>query len=139
MISVVILGAGSVATHLFKAFSKAENISVNQWFNRSLKTIDAYKNSVEITDDLSKLKEADIYILAVSDDAISGLSSKLPFKNKLVVHTSGSVSVYDLDKKNKRGVLSPLPARPRGSCGPQGDPRKTALAYRRESHGIACP
>lgn len=108
MISVVIIGAGNVATHLYKAFSKAENISVSQWFNRSLKTIDAYKNSVEITDDLSKLKDADIYILAVSDDAISGLSSKLPFNNKLVVHTSGSVSVYDIDKKNKRGVFYPL-------------------------------
>jgi predicted short-subunit dehydrogenase-like oxidoreductase (DUF2520 family) len=108
MISVIILGAGNIATHLFKAFNKAENISVNQWFNRSLKTIDTYKNSVEITDDLSKLKEADIYILAVSDDAISDLSSKLPFNNKLVVHTSGSVSVYDLDKKNNRGVLYPL-------------------------------
>tara|TARA_R110000868_G_scaffold355329_4_gene616793 strand:- start:3373 stop:4143 length:771 start_codon:yes stop_codon:yes gene_type:complete len=108
MISVVILGAGNVATHLYKAFSKAENVSVHQWFNRSLKVIDAYKNSVEITNDLSKLKAADIYILAVSDDAISGLSSKLPFDNKLVVHTSGSVSVYDIDKKHKRGVLYPL-------------------------------
>ena len=43
MISVIILGAGNVATHLFKAFNKAENIVVNQWFNRSLKSIDAYK------------------------------------------------------------------------------------------------
>ena len=108
MTSVVILGSGNVATHLYKAFSKAKNVSVNQWFNRSLKTIDAYKNNVEITDDLSKLKDADIYILAVSDDAISDLSSKLPFDNKLVVHTSGSVSVYDIDKKHKRGVLYPL-------------------------------
>jgi len=108
MISVIILGAGNVATHFFKAFDKAENISVIQWFNRSLKSIDAYKNVVEITDDLSKLANADVYILAVSDDAISELSSQLPFENKLVVHTSGSVSVYDIDKKHKRGVLYPL-------------------------------
>ena len=40
MISVVILGAGNVATHLFHAFYKAENIVVNQWFNRNLKSID---------------------------------------------------------------------------------------------------
>mgnify|MGYP003671189277 CR=1 FL=1 len=108
MISVIILGAGNVATHLFKAFSEAENVSVIQWFNRHLKSIDAYKNRVNITDDLSKLKDADVYILAVSDDAISELSSQLPFNGKLVVHTSGSVSVYDLDKKHKRGVLYPL-------------------------------
>ncbi|GAA4977143.1 Rossmann-like and DUF2520 domain-containing protein [Algibacter aquimarinus] len=108
MISVVILGAGNVATHLFKGFRKADNVSVIQWFNRSLSSISSYKNEVDITDDLSKLKDADIYILAISDDAISNLSSQLPFENKLVVHTSGSVSVYDIDMKHKRGVLYPL-------------------------------
>ena len=108
MISVVILGAGNVATHLFKGFSKTSTVSVVQWYNRSLSTIQSYGNVVDVTDDLSTLKDADVYILAVSDDVISELSSKLPFENKLVVHTSGSVSVYDIDKKHKRGVLYPL-------------------------------
>ena len=108
MISVVILGGGNVATHLFKAFHKAENVVVNQWFNRTTKPIDLYKNVVEVTDNLALLKEADVYILAVSDDAISNLSSKLPFENRLVVHTSGSVGIHDLDKKHQRGVFYPL-------------------------------
>ncbi len=108
MISVVILGAGNVATHLFKGFSKTSEVSVVQWYNRSLSAIQSYEIIVDITDDLNTLKEADVYILAVSDDVICELSSKLPFKNKLVVHTSGSVSVYDIDKKHKRGVLYPL-------------------------------
>jgi predicted short-subunit dehydrogenase-like oxidoreductase (DUF2520 family) len=108
MISVIILGAGNVATHLFKAFQTAKEVCVIQWYNRSLEAIHSYKNLVEITDDISTLKEADVYILAVSDDVIGELSAKLPFENKLVVHTSGSVSVYDIDKKQKRGVLYPL-------------------------------
>jgi predicted short-subunit dehydrogenase-like oxidoreductase (DUF2520 family) len=108
MISVIILGAGNVATHLFKAFNKTDNVTVNQWFNRDLKRIEAYKNKVEIINDLSQLADADVYILAVSDDAIADLSIKLPFENKLVVHTSGSVGIYDLDKKHKRGVFYPL-------------------------------
>lgn len=108
MISVVILGAGNVATHLFKAFNKAENVTVNQWFNRDLKRIETYKNQVEITNNLSQLADADVYILAVSDDAIANLSTKLPLENKLVVHTSGSVGLYDLNKKHKRGVFYPL-------------------------------
>jgi predicted short-subunit dehydrogenase-like oxidoreductase (DUF2520 family) len=108
MISVVILGAGNVATHLYKAFNKTDNISVIQWFNRSLEVINQYKNDVDITNDLNNLKEADIYILAVSDDVIGKLSEQFPFENRLVVHTSGSVSVYDLDKKHKRGVFYPL-------------------------------
>lgn len=108
MISVIILGAGNVATHLFKAFNKAENSVVNQWYNRSLKPLQPFKNNVDIINDLSQLKDADIYIIAVSDDAIEELSKQLPFGNKLVVHTSGSVSLHNLDKKNKRGVLYPL-------------------------------
>jgi predicted short-subunit dehydrogenase-like oxidoreductase (DUF2520 family) len=108
MISVVILGAGNVATHFFKAFNNTKEVSVVQWYNRHIDTIKPYKNKVDITDDLNTLKDADIYILAVSDDVISDLSSKLPFENRLVVHTSGSVNIYDLDKKHKRGVLYPL-------------------------------
>lgn len=108
MISVTILGAGNVATHLFKAFGKSKEASVKQWFNRSIDSISSYKDDVDIIDDLSQLEEADLYILAVSDDAISELSSQLPFENRLVVHTSGSVSAYDIDKKHKRGVFYPL-------------------------------
>ena len=83
MISVVLFGAGNVATHLYKAFQTSKNVSVKQWFNRHLKPIETYKNEVEIIDDLSKLKEADVYILAVSDDAISEVSSQLPFENQI--------------------------------------------------------
>jgi predicted short-subunit dehydrogenase-like oxidoreductase (DUF2520 family) len=108
MIEVIILGAGNVATHLYKAFSKSENIILKQWYNRTLKQIEPYKNDVAITNDLSKLKEADVYILAVSDDAVEGLSKQLPFEDRLVVHTSGSVGLYDIDMKHKRGVFYPL-------------------------------
>lgn len=108
MISVVLLGAGNVATHLFKAFNASETVTVKQWYNRSLKTIDIYKNKVAVTDDLTQLKEADVYILAVSDDAIEALSEALPFENRLVVHTSGSTSIYDINIKHKRGVFYPL-------------------------------
>lgn len=108
MISVVILGAGNVGTHLFKGFNNAKDINVIQWYNRSLSAIEPYKNLVALTDDVQTLKDADIYILAVSDDVIPELSSKLPFEDKLVVHTSGSANVYELDMKHKRGVLYPL-------------------------------
>ena len=108
MISVVLLGAGNVATHLYKAFNNANEIIINQWFNRSLEPLQPFKNDVEITNDLCQLKDADVYIIAVSDDAITQLSSQLLFKNSLVVHTSGSVNLYHLDKKNSRGVFYPL-------------------------------
>lgn len=108
MIKVVLLGAGNVATHLYKALHSTNNVMVKQWYNRSLKTLQMYKNEVNLTDDISHLTNADIYLLAVSDDAIADLSKKLPFENRLVVHTSGSVNIHDLDKKNRRGVFYPL-------------------------------
>lgn len=108
MITVSIIGAGNVATHLFKAFSKTKTVSVKQWNSRDLNKISSFKNKVEIVADLNGLAEADIYIIAVSDDAISSVSEALPFKDRLVVHTSGSVGIYDLDKKNRRAVFYPL-------------------------------
>ena len=108
MIRITILGAGNVATHLFKAFNEADEITVNQWYSRNIKSIEPYKNEVEISDDISKIKPADVYILAVSDDAVSEVSKQLDFENRLVVHTSGSVVMYDIDKKHKRGVFYPL-------------------------------
>lgn len=108
MISVVLIGAGNVATHFFKGFEKAEQVSVVQWFNRSIDAIKPYQHVVEITDNMNHLKDADVYILAVSDDVVGELSDKLPFENRLVVHTSGCVGIHDLNKKHKRGVLYPL-------------------------------
>jgi predicted short-subunit dehydrogenase-like oxidoreductase (DUF2520 family) len=108
MIAVVLLGAGNVATHLYKAFSKTENVKVVQWYNRTRSSISSYANEVAITDKLDELKEADLYLLAVSDDSIAQLSQDLPFKNRLIAHTSGSVAMHDLDKKNEISVFYPL-------------------------------
>ncbi len=108
MISVVILGAGNVASHLFKAFQNSESVTIVQWYNRSINAISSYGNTVSITDNLDDLVDADVYLIAVSDTAIKPLSQRLNFDNRLVVHTSGSVNIHDIDKKHKRGVFYPL-------------------------------
>ncbi|MEM9680051.1 MAG: DUF2520 domain-containing protein, partial [Bacteroidota bacterium] len=108
MISVVLLGAGNVAHHLFHAFSMSEGVSFDQWYNRTLSSIAQYSHTTDTTDQLSQLKSADIYILAVSDDAISELSKTLNVTNGLVVHTSGSANIHDLNRKHRRGVFYPL-------------------------------
>jgi len=108
MINTIILGAGNVATHLYHALQKADGVTVSQWYNRNLSPLQQFKNEVDITSDITALKKADIYIIAVSDDAVAKLSTQLPFENRLVVHTSGSVSISDLNKKHQRGVFYPL-------------------------------
>ncbi len=108
MISVILFGAGNVASHLYNAFASSSEIEVSQWYHRDLSKLQVYKNKVAITDNLNALKDADIYILAVADDAVATLSEALPLNGKLVVHTSGSVNIHDLDRKHKRGVFYPL-------------------------------
>jgi len=105
MINIVILGGGNVAFHLTNALLKNSAVNVVQVYNRSLEKISCFKNSTSITNNLSELKDADIYILAVSDNVISELSSTLNLKNKLVVHTSGSMAMDELKSVSDKGVF----------------------------------
>ena len=95
MIRVVLLGAGNVATHLVNAFSNAKNIDLVQVYAReksSFKHIEI--NNINTTTNLNELKDADVYIIAIADDAIAKFSSQLKVKkNALLVHTSGSVAM----------------------------------------------
>lgn len=108
MISVVIIGSGNVAQHLLNAFEKSTKTNVIQIYSRNTAVIPALSNAVKITHDYAEIVNADLYIIAVSDNSIAEVSKNLPFTNKLVVHTSGSVGLEDLDAKNRKGVFYPL-------------------------------
>ncbi|WP_298538736.1 Rossmann-like and DUF2520 domain-containing protein [uncultured Aquimarina sp.] len=108
MITIVILGAGNVAQHLYTAFLNQSSVAIIQCYNRKGIRIHKDQKAATITNDLNKLKKADLYILAISDDAIKKVSNTLPFQNRLVVHTSGSVPIKAIDDKNSRGVFYPL-------------------------------
>ena len=104
MIKVVIIGSGNVAQHLVEAFSKSTETEVVQMYSRS----NFHSDAVSVINNLDDLVFADIYIIAVTDDAIGLISSQLPFENRMVVHTSGSVSMEAIDAKNRQGVFYPL-------------------------------
>lgn len=108
MIKVVLIGSGNVAQHLIQAFAKIKKIEVLQVFSRRKETIIPLLDSIKIINDFNDLVEADLYIIAVSDDSIAKVSSQLPFTNRLVVHTSGSMPIDSLDTKNRRGIFYPL-------------------------------
>lgn len=112
MTKVIIIGSGNVAQHLIVAFQNSQNsgteIDLVQVFSREKESISHLIDLDKITDDLDTLAEADLYIIAVSDDAIADVSSQLPFKNRLVVHTSGSIPLDSLNENNRKGVFYPL-------------------------------
>ncbi|MBC9796976.1 Rossmann-like and DUF2520 domain-containing protein [Sinomicrobium weinanense] len=104
MIKIVIIGSGNVATHLIKTFNRSNKVKVIQSFNRKGLSV----AGIPATDNYEALETADLYLIAVSDDAISEVSAKLPFKGRLVAHTSGSVALEELSPENRRGVFYPL-------------------------------
>ncbi len=108
MVSVVIIGAGNVASHLLHAFTEATHVEAVQLYARSEKSLTPFKSVIATTNSFDNLATADVYIIAVADDAISEVSKSLPLKNKLVVHTSGSVAMETMDDSLRRGVFYPL-------------------------------
>ena len=112
MIKVIIIGSGNVSQHLIVALQNSQNIGdeieLIQVYSRKRETLTHLLDFNKITTDFNDLLEADLYLIAVSDDAIARVSNQLPFKNRLVVHTSGSVSLDSLNNDNRKGVFYPL-------------------------------
>lgn len=108
MIQVTIIGSGNVARHLIKAFSEKAEIELVQVFSRKPEAVIDIVTSNKIISDYNHLQTVDVMIIAVTDDAIAEVSGQIPFKNQLVVHTSGSVAMINLDDKNRKGVFYPL-------------------------------
>lgn len=109
MLKVVVIGSGNVAQHLISVFKESGHIKLIQAFARNANTLLHLLPQEKITGSFDRIyNEADIYIIAVSDDAIDQVSSQLPFSNRFVVHTSGSAPLEVLNARNKRGVFYPL-------------------------------
>ncbi len=104
MIRVVIIGGGKVANHLVKAFLNTSDVQLIQIYARNIEQIKEYEHKTDLTNNLQKLKKADVYIISVSDDAIEEVSSNIT-ENGLVVHTSGTVSLNTLKNKGRKGIF----------------------------------
>ena len=108
MIKVVIIGSGNVAQHLLKVMLNTEEVTIVQAFTRSKENLSHLLAETLITSSYNEIKEADVYIISVSDNAIAEVARNLPFQNRLVVHTSGTSELSVLDDKNRKGVFYPL-------------------------------
>lgn len=92
MQKVILIGSGNVADHLAHALYEAGHqiiqvISQNKKKSAAL----AQKVNANSTTDLEKIKKADFVIVAINDDAIAQVVSKI--HNLPVAHTSGIVSI----------------------------------------------
>ena len=107
MTKVVLIGAGHLAFYFYKQFLRCKEVNLTQWFNRSIEKIDFAKPKVAITNQLSKLKAADLYLICVSDDAIESISKKIKTKG-LIAHCAGGVPLNRLSGSSRKAVFYPL-------------------------------
>jgi predicted short-subunit dehydrogenase-like oxidoreductase (DUF2520 family) len=114
------IGAGNVAWHLSQALEN-ENHPIIEVYSKSLDNATLLANKLfrcKAKDDLDfSDSKAEMFFLCVSDDAMEEVVSKLKLpKNAIVVHTSGSKTLADLDEymeafmnyPPKTGVFYPL-------------------------------
>lgn len=108
---LVLMGAGHVATHLGLAMRHA-GLEVLQVYNRTAhrgKELAGKLGCAQTTQMQSLLPGADLYLMAVSDDAIPGLVRAFPFRDRLLAHTSGSVPLHALmDAGSRAAAFYPL-------------------------------
>lgn len=107
---IVILGAGSVATHLAIALDKS-GYKISQIYSRTSGSAEllSLKINSEFITDLKQLDtNADLYIIALKDSVVECLIRKL-FVNGIVVHTSGTLPMAVLKNMSfSYGVFYPL-------------------------------
>ncbi|MDX1942300.1 MAG: F420-dependent NADP oxidoreductase [Saprospiraceae bacterium] len=109
--SIILIGAGNVGYHLGKRLFE-KGLHIKQVFSRTKEKAQNLASEIkaEAITDLSKMDpNADLYILAVHDDAIIKTASQLPLNQKLITHTSGSTPSTVLQPYTQRyGIFYPL-------------------------------
>ncbi|PKG41157.1 Rossmann-like and DUF2520 domain-containing protein [Psychroflexus sp. MES1-P1E] len=106
MYSIVILGSGNVATHMFQAFQSSKTCAVIQVYNHNKSSLLKFENSVSITTDISALEPADLYLICLKDDVIESIAKQIKAKTGIIAHTSGNQSLLTSPKNS--GVFYPL-------------------------------
>lgn len=111
--SIVLIGAGNVATHLGKAFHEA-GCRIRMVYSRTKESARILAESIgcPYTTDITSIdNEADIYIVSLKDSVLDHILPELVKCNSkaLFVHTAGSVSI-DIWKglTHRYGVLYPM-------------------------------
>jgi predicted short-subunit dehydrogenase-like oxidoreductase (DUF2520 family) len=108
---VVLIGSGNVATQLANVFVE-KGIEILQVYSPNLNHAKNLASVLrcEPIDDLDHIdQEADLYLIAVKDDAITAINDKLRLHGKIAVHTSGSAGLSEISSiSNKTGVFYPL-------------------------------
>ncbi|MBS1529539.1 MAG: DUF2520 domain-containing protein [Bacteroidetes bacterium] len=108
---ITIIGSGNVATHIAAAFANVGH-NIVQVYSRDIQhaAMVAYNVKAEPIDALDAIDpNTDLFLIAIKDDAIADIAQKLAKYGKLIVHTSGSTSLEEIEQYTPNaGVFYPL-------------------------------
>lgn len=108
---IVIIGTGNTATVLGKKLKMAGHKIVQVYGRDKILASElGFILNTEFTNSWEDIvKNAEIYIVAVNDEALEGVVNNIQFPGKIVVHTAASVSKDVLQKVSAHvGVFYPL-------------------------------
>ena len=107
--NIVLIGTGNVAVVLSRLLVSAGHSIVEVIGRDTLRHQIFHFTGGEFKTNYSTISpDADLYLIAVSDNAIADVANKLPATKALVVHTSGATSKEVLNRFENYGVLYPL-------------------------------
>lgn len=108
---VVLIGSGSVATHLGLAL-QAKGIEISQVYSRNVLNAEilAEKLNTSFITDISDIyMDANIYFYALSDDAFKSILRKMNMPKGIQVHTAGCIPMNEFENfTTNYGVFYPL-------------------------------
>jgi predicted short-subunit dehydrogenase-like oxidoreductase (DUF2520 family) len=108
MLKIILIGTGNIAKFFFDVLSDQPEVKIVQVLGRNREALDYFSNKTSVSLNFKAIEQADLYILAISDEAISTVARDLNLKEGLLVHTAGSIPMEVLPEPLRRGVLYPL-------------------------------
>ena len=106
---IVIVGSGNVAESLAQAVAEAEGLELVQIFARNEERGRKVAELAQTEWSGSELKEADLYLISVSDNAVAEVAKSLPIpEGAVVAHTAGCCTLDALAPHEHRAVFYPF-------------------------------
>lgn len=104
MTTITILGSGKVAHHLLLNILECNNLRIKQIYARNIESLVDIAPKNTLVNNIKLLEPSDLFIIAVSDNAIEEVAKQIKTPNQLVIHTSGTIPLSILPQKRK-GVV----------------------------------
>lgn len=104
---IVFLGSGNIA-HFFAPVLRRKGHDIVQVYSRTREHAAALATLTgsAVTDDLAAIDpDADVYVLAIKDDALATVAAQLSFAGKTVIHCAGAISLDVLQQVSENRAV----------------------------------